>query len=162
MLYKVNKHLRFWNFGIKMSSEKFEDLEEELKVLYEDIRTKINTKIPKLTGGNPNWIVLYTIDFYFVCVLRFVLFSRAKKKYYQRCRQENWRCESHCKYSCGRFTSILSLELGTNNILSTGTRWKKLHWIVWRFCSQMFLLGRSYIYACSLIACYAIGLIGFE
>ena len=34
-----------------MSSEKFEDLEDELKVLHEDISTKITHKIPKLTGG---------------------------------------------------------------------------------------------------------------
>lgn len=34
-----------------MSSEKFEDLEDELKVLHEDISTKITIKIPKLTGG---------------------------------------------------------------------------------------------------------------
>ena len=39
-----------------MSSEKFEDLEEELKILYEDIRTKINSKIPKLAGGK--WIAV--------------------------------------------------------------------------------------------------------
>ena len=34
-----------------MSSEKFEDLEDELKALHEDISTKITIKIPKLTGG---------------------------------------------------------------------------------------------------------------
>lgn len=34
-----------------MSSEKFEDLEEELKVLQEDITGKITNKIPKLSGG---------------------------------------------------------------------------------------------------------------
>ena len=34
-----------------MSSEKFEDLEDELKVLHEDISSKISNKIPKLTGG---------------------------------------------------------------------------------------------------------------
>ena len=45
-------------FGIKMSSEKFEDLEEELKVLYEDIRTKINTKIARQTGGNELYCII--------------------------------------------------------------------------------------------------------
>ena len=34
-----------------MSSEKFEDLEDELKVLHEDITGKITNKIPKLSGG---------------------------------------------------------------------------------------------------------------
>lgn len=34
-----------------MSSEKFEDLEDELKVLHEDISGKITNKIPKLSGG---------------------------------------------------------------------------------------------------------------
>ena len=34
-----------------MSSEKFEDLEDELKVLHEDITGKITHKIPKLSGG---------------------------------------------------------------------------------------------------------------
>lgn len=33
-----------------MSSEKFEDLEDELKALHEDISAKITNKIPKLTG----------------------------------------------------------------------------------------------------------------
>lgn len=33
-----------------MSSEKFEDLEDELKNLYEDISSKISNKIPRLTG----------------------------------------------------------------------------------------------------------------
>ncbi|KAJ7379939.1 Vesicle transport through interaction with t-SNAREs 1B [Desmophyllum pertusum] len=33
-----------------MSSEKFEDLEDELKGLHEDISGKINNKIPKLSG----------------------------------------------------------------------------------------------------------------
>lgn len=34
-----------------MSSEKFEDLEDELKTLQEDISGKITNKIPRLTGG---------------------------------------------------------------------------------------------------------------
>lgn len=34
-----------------MSSEKFEDLEDELKALHEDITGKITNKIPKLSGG---------------------------------------------------------------------------------------------------------------
>ena len=34
-----------------MSSEKFEDLEDELKTLHEDISAKITNKIPRLTGG---------------------------------------------------------------------------------------------------------------
>lgn len=34
-----------------MSSEKFEDLEDELKTLHDDISAKITQKIPKLTGG---------------------------------------------------------------------------------------------------------------
>lgn len=34
-----------------MSSEKFEDLEDELKVLHEDVAGKITNKIPKLSGG---------------------------------------------------------------------------------------------------------------
>ena len=34
-----------------MSSEKFEDLEDEFKTLCEDLRTTINSKIPKLSGG---------------------------------------------------------------------------------------------------------------
>lgn len=34
-----------------MSSEKFEDLEDELKVLHEDVTGKITHKIPKLSGG---------------------------------------------------------------------------------------------------------------
>ena len=34
-----------------MSSEKFEDLEEELKALREDISSKVTNKIPRLTGG---------------------------------------------------------------------------------------------------------------
>lgn len=33
-----------------MSSEKFEDLEDELKTLHEDISAKITNKIPRLTG----------------------------------------------------------------------------------------------------------------
>lgn len=37
-----------------MSSEKFEDLEDELKGLHEDISGKINNKIPKLSGGKYN------------------------------------------------------------------------------------------------------------
>ena len=35
-----------------MSSEKFEDLEDELKSLHEDINSKITSKVPKLSGGN--------------------------------------------------------------------------------------------------------------
>lgn len=34
-----------------MSSEKFEDLEDELKALHEDITGKITNKIPKFSGG---------------------------------------------------------------------------------------------------------------
>lgn len=34
-----------------MSSEKFEDLEDELKTLLEDISNKVTNKIPRLTGG---------------------------------------------------------------------------------------------------------------
>lgn len=37
-----------------MSSEKFEDLEDELKALHEDISSKITNKIPRLTGGKLN------------------------------------------------------------------------------------------------------------
>lgn len=39
-----------------MSSEKFEDLEDELKNLHEDIRSKISNKIPRLTGGNQPFV----------------------------------------------------------------------------------------------------------
>lgn len=34
-----------------MSSEKFEDLEDELKTLLEDISNKVRNKIPRLSGG---------------------------------------------------------------------------------------------------------------
>ena len=34
-----------------MSSEKFEDLEDELKTLLEDTSNKVRNKIPRLSGG---------------------------------------------------------------------------------------------------------------
>lgn len=47
-----------------MSSEKFEDLEDELKGLHEDISGKINNKIPKLSGGKyiPNFCHLAFLE----------------------------------------------------------------------------------------------------
>lgn len=45
-----------------MSSEKFEDLEDELKTLQEDISGKITNKIPRLTGGKSEQPLVFDLS----------------------------------------------------------------------------------------------------
>ena len=45
-----------------MSSEKFEDLEDELKTLQEDISGKITNKIPRLTGGKGEQLLVFDLS----------------------------------------------------------------------------------------------------